>query len=102
LPPGPPFFRFSDEAEARGALEHAGFTDVRRETLPLAWQFPDADAVLGVFLEGGVRTRALLRAQTPEAMAAIREALRVGARSYERDGVLHLPAPAVLNVGTKP
>src|ERR1041384_7032467 len=37
LPEGPPFFRFSDAAASRHALEEAGFTDVRIETLPLVW-----------------------------------------------------------------
>ena len=29
LPEGPPFFRFSDHAEFRRTLEHAGFSDVQ-------------------------------------------------------------------------
>ena len=102
LPPGPPFFRFSDLAESRRALEQAGFTAITQRTLPLAWRLESSDALLGIFLEGGVRTRALLRAQTPEAMASIREALRAGAREFERDGVLELPTPAVLSAGRKP
>ena len=58
--------------------------------------------LLGIFLEGGVRTRALLRAQTPEAMISIREALRAGAREFERGSALDLPTPAGLSAGSKP
>ena len=88
--------------EARRLLEQAGFVNPSHRTLPLAWQIEDSDVLLGIFLEGGVRTRALLRAQTPEAMISIREALRAGAREFERGSVLDLPTPAVLSAGIKP
>ena len=71
-------------------------------TLPLSWRVPSADALLDLFLESGVRTRALLRAQTPEALAAIRAAVHEGARAYQRDGALELPAPCVLAWAAKP
>ena len=102
LPPGPPFFMFSDPATTREVLERAGFTVTAQRTLPLAWQVESSDALLEIFLEGGVRTRALLRAQTPENMISIREALRAAAREYERDGVLELPTPAVLTAARRP
>src|SRR5262245_16466571 len=38
LPDGPPFFRFSDPAESRGALEREGFVDVDVRKLPLVWR----------------------------------------------------------------
>jgi SAM-dependent methyltransferase len=40
LPEGPPFFRFSDVAESRRALEAAGFHDVTVRTLPLTGGCP--------------------------------------------------------------
>ena len=101
LPPGPDFFRFSDATECRSALGQAGFREPRVETLPLRWRVESADALLSAFLEGGVRTRGLLRAQTPAALAAIQAALRESVRPYERDGALHLPAPCVLAAAEK-
>jgi hypothetical protein len=55
-----------------------------------------SDALIDAFLEGGVRTRALLRAQRPDALEAIRRELRESARIYQRGGELELPAPAVM------
>ena len=75
----------------------AGLSEVATRVVALTWRVANADALLGAFLEGGVRTRALLRAQTPEAMATIRAALAVAAREFERDGALVLTAPAVLS-----
>jgi hypothetical protein len=43
-----------------------------------------------------VRTSALLRAQTPEALSAIRAAVRRGVEGYAKDGLFFLPMPAVL------
>ena len=45
LPDGPPFFRFSDAEECRGALERAGFAHVSVRKLPLIWRLPSPDAL---------------------------------------------------------
>jgi ubiquinone/menaquinone biosynthesis C-methylase UbiE len=101
LPEGPPFFRFSDQAEFRRTLEHAGFSDVQVHTLPLTWRLPVSDAVFDAISRGGVRTAAVLRAQTPAALESIRAAVRRGVERYERDGLFVVPMPAVLASGTK-
>jgi SAM-dependent methyltransferase len=97
LPEGPPFFRFADHDESRRALATAGFALSEAREVPLTWRLPTPEALLDAFLEGGVRTRGLLRAQTPAALAAIREAVRVGAEPYARAGGVELPMPAVLS-----
>ena len=96
LPEGPPFFRFSDAAHTRAALEAAGFSDVEVREVPLTWRVPHADAVFEALSRGGVRTAAVLRAQTPDALAAIRAAVRRGVEAYARDGGFSIPMPAVL------
>jgi SAM-dependent methyltransferase len=96
LPEGPPFFRFSDVAESRRTLEDAGFHDVAVRTLPLTWALPSADAVFDALSRGGVRTAAVLRAQTPEALERIRSDVRTAVQRYARDGRFELPMPAVL------
>jgi SAM-dependent methyltransferase len=101
LPPGPPFFRFCEPAEAKAAVERGGFRCEGSQTLALHWRVASADALLQAFLEGGVRTRALLRAQTPEELAGIRAALRESASEYQRDDELELPTPAVLTVALR-
>jgi ubiquinone/menaquinone biosynthesis C-methylase UbiE len=101
LPAGPPFFRFSDPEEARRTLATAGFESPRVSTLPQVWQLPAAGALFDIMVEGTVRTRALLRAQSPAALAAIRAAMTEGARAYAKDGHIELPMPAILAVATK-
>jgi len=102
LPEGPPFFRFADPDECRRVLGSAGFTGTMVRELPMRWRLPGPDALLEAFLEGGVRTRGLLRAQTPAALAAIREATRREAACCGRDAGVEFSMPAVLASGVKP
>jgi SAM-dependent methyltransferase len=96
LPEGPPFFRFSDADGTRRTLEAAGFSNVEVLELPLGWRVASADAVFDAFSRGGVRTAAVLRAQTPEALARIGDAIRRGVGRYARDGGFIIPMPAML------
>lgn len=94
LPPGPPFFRFSEEPECRGLLLEAGFTSPQFRKLPQTWRLESPQA-LWEFMSGStVRTAALLRAQTPQALAAIRAEVIASAKE-------ELPMPAVLASATK-
>ena len=96
LPEGPPFFRFSAPAEFAATLERAGFSGVDVRTLQLTWRLSSPEGVFDAVSQGGVRTSALLRAQTPEALDAIRAAVRRGVEGYAKDGIFSLPMPAVL------
>lgn len=102
LPAGPDFFRFSDPAECRAALEDAGFVEPRVATVPLSWRVAADDAIFGAFFRAGVRTRGLLRAQTPAALDAIRESVRAAAWPYARDGGFEFPTPCVIASARKP
>jgi SAM-dependent methyltransferase len=101
LPEGPPFYRFSDPAQTRATLESIGFSDVRVRELPIEWRLASADAAFEALSRGGVRTAAVLRAQTPGALAAIRDAVRQGIEPYARDGGFVVPMPAVLASATR-
>ena len=101
LPEGPPFFRFSDAAATRLTLEQAGFTDVDVQELELTWRVASADDVFEALSRGGVRTAAVLRAQTAEALAAIGAAVRRGVESYAHAGEFEIPMPAVLASATR-
>ena len=103
LPPGPPFFRFSDAAEATRVLQALGFRDPAVLQLPQLWRLPSPAAFFDAMQHGTVRTRALLRAQQPEALAAIGAAVREAAAAYaDPTGGIALPMPAVLASATKP
>jgi SAM-dependent methyltransferase len=101
LPEGPPFFRFADPDESRRTLAAVGFKRPEVRELPLRWRLPAPEALLDAFLEGGVRTRGLLRAQTPAALTAIREAIRVAAQRHAHVGGVELPMPAVMSAAEK-
>lgn len=102
LPEGPPFFRFSPIDECRRSLEAAGFVDADAKQLPISWELTSADGVYDALSRGGVRTAAVLRAQTPDALTAIRAAIRRSAERYKKDDRIVLPMPAILASATKP
>lgn len=103
LPPGPPFFRFSDVAECRHAIAAAGFGEVKMTEVPQVWHFPSAAAFFDGISASTVRTAALLRAQTPGNLAKIRAEVEREASRYARaDGSVELPMPALLACARKP
>jgi SAM-dependent methyltransferase len=102
LPPGPPFFRFADLDESRHTLSDAGFAQVEVRILPLSWRVSTPEALLEKFLRGGVRTRALLMAQTGEELAAIRRALVELLGPYQVPGGYELTAPCVIATAVRP
>jgi ubiquinone/menaquinone biosynthesis C-methylase UbiE len=94
LPPGPPFFRFSDAEECRRVLANSGFREVNVKTVPQTWRLESPAALFDTIFGATVRTGALLRAQTPQALAAIRAEVTAQATT-------ELPMPAVLASATK-
>lgn len=102
LPEGPPFFRFSDPDEAARSLTAAGFVRPHVEQIPLLWRLESADALYEAFIEGAVRTAALLKAQTLEATSAIRRAVIESLGPYRRGGGYELPMAAVLSSAARP
>jgi ubiquinone/menaquinone biosynthesis C-methylase UbiE len=96
LPPGPPFFRFSDPEECRRALREVGFQTPEVVMVPQVWRLGSLDALFDTMQGGTVRTAGLLRAQAPEALEAIRADVRDAVRAYQRGGAVELPMPAVL------
>jgi SAM-dependent methyltransferase len=96
LPPGPPFFRFSDREECTRVLERSGFADVTVTQLPLVWKLASPAAVFEAFYRGSARTGGLLRAQPPAALAKVRDAIEKSAAQYASSGYLEIPMPALV------
>jgi SAM-dependent methyltransferase len=97
LPPGPPFWRFSNVVECSNAMAAAGFEQVKLTEVPQVWRFPSAAAFFDGISASTVRTAALLRAQTPENLAKIRAAVESETRNYSlANGMIELPMPARL------
>lgn len=102
LPPGPNFFQFSDPARCERSLDAAGFRSAAVSKVPQNWRVSSADEILEAIMSGTVRAAALLRAQTPEALAAIRDAIRQGASACTRSGAIELKMPAVVAAAERP
>jgi SAM-dependent methyltransferase len=102
LPPGPPFFRFSDREESRRVLEGTGFAEVVILQLPLVWRLASPEEVFDAFYNGSARTGGLLRAQTPAALAKVREGILKNAAAFTRGDHLEIPMPALVISAKKP
>ena len=101
LPPAPPFWRLDTPDDACRVLREAGFDDPIVTQVAQTWHLASADDFFAAFYDGSVRTKALLRAQTTPALAAIRRAINVSLRSYEHAGHIEIPMPAVLTSARK-
>jgi ubiquinone/menaquinone biosynthesis C-methylase UbiE len=96
LPPGPPFFRFSDPGECLQALLKAGFTMPEVVHIPQVWRLPSPDALFNTMQGATVRTSGMLRAQSAEALEAIGKSIREAVAAYQKGEGIELPMPAVL------
>jgi ubiquinone/menaquinone biosynthesis C-methylase UbiE len=101
LPPGPSFFRFSEASECISALLAAGFESPDVTKVPQTWRLPAGNRLFEIMSDSTVRTAGLLRAQKPEALARIRDAVRQGTEMYRNGDIVELPMPAVLAKATK-
>jgi ubiquinone/menaquinone biosynthesis C-methylase UbiE len=102
LPHGPDIFQFSDDEKMTSALQHTGFREVTVQTIEQVWEFDKPMGIITAVMEGMVRTRGLLLAQTDSARSAISEAVRQGMEQYRSaKGDYRVPMPAVLGAGTK-
>lgn len=103
LPVGPPFFRFSDQAEFAALLTGAGYGDVAVATVAFLHAVPSAEALWDGLLAGTVRTGPSILGQPPEVRQAIRAAFdRLAAEYAAPDGALALPVSVKLATGRKP
>ena len=102
LPKGPPFFRFSDPAESERTLRTIGFTNPSIKEIQQIWRLSSPDDLFVAFYKGTARTGGLLRAQSKEALDNIHAAVIKAAATYEKDGIVKIPMPAILTSAQKP
>jgi SAM-dependent methyltransferase len=102
LPAGPDFFLFSDPEHNRRALLNAGFAAPLFTQVPLVWRVCTPAEVFESALRGSVRAAAMLRAQSPAAIDAIRAEVGRTLAAYRRADRYEVPMPAVLAAGQKP
>lgn len=97
IPAGPPFFRFSDPGECKRVLSAAGFENTVVTQVPQIWRLESADTLFDVMYHGSVRNAALLRAQKPDVLEAIRNEIRAGVEKHRRE----LAMPSILTTAEK-
>ena len=102
LPHGPDFFQFSDHEKMASALQNTGFNEVTVQTIEQVWELKEPLGIVTAVLEGAVRARGLLLAQTESARRAISKAIEEGMEQFRSsEGGYRVPMPALLGVGTK-
>ena len=102
VPPGPPLFRFAEEAEFTGLLEGAGLQDVRVDTVDFTLSLESADALWDGLVEGSVRVRPLVFSQSEEMRRAIRARYDELLEEYRTDDGFDVPVAVKLAHGRKP
>jgi SAM-dependent methyltransferase len=102
LPPGPNFFGYGDPAFARELLGRAGFVDVAVREVPLVWRVQSPEAIVDGLSNGTVRAAAVLKRQSAENRAKIRQHMRDRVMQFPDAGGYAVPSPALVVVGRKP
>ncbi len=102
LPHGPDFFQFSDADRLSSALAEAGLRDVRVERVEQYWDFDHARGLVDGIMEGAVRARGLILAQTDEVRELIFADIVAGMTQFESAaGGYRLPMPGLVGAGVK-
>ena len=96
LPQGPAYYGYSDAESCRRALVGFGFDpgSLRFHTVTATWQVPTTDFVFAAERDAGVRTAALLAAQSPAVCAAIEAQLAAGLTPFRNAGGFAIPYAA--------
>jgi len=102
IPVGPPFFRFSEEAEFTRLLADAGLEGIRIDTVAFSLHAASADALWQGLLGGTVRSAALIVRQPEETQRAIRAAFDRILQPYTGPGGVELPVSVKLASAARP
>ena len=102
LPHGPDFFQFSGDGKLAAALEVSGLSDVKVSPLSQTWELDAPFTLVKCFMEGAVRTRGQLLAQTDSVRQQVFAAITAGIEQYKSsDGSYRVPMPALIGSGIK-
>jgi hypothetical protein len=104
VPEGPSYHVLADPDECRHALAGSGFDtgSLRIDALTALWRVPSDDFLFEAQLHAGVRTAAVLRAQPPDRLEAIRAAMAGAVRRYADGDEFALPIAARLVAARAP
>ncbi|HEX7790200.1 MAG TPA: methyltransferase domain-containing protein [Afipia sp.] len=102
LPPGPPFFLYSDPGHCREALARCGYAAIDTKIVDQTWIFGSPDEFFEALLHGTARTGGMLKRQPPERLQTIKANICSAANANLENGKIVLPMPAHLVWATKP
>ncbi len=104
LPEGPDYFGYGDPDESSRVLGRLGFdpASLTFRTVTVEWYVPTASFVFECERDFGVRTGALLAAQTPEVLASIQAQIEESVQAYARGEGFALPYAARVIAATAP
>ena len=102
LPPGPPAYRFADDAELRALLEGAGLDAVEIGAVDFAYTIGEPRRAVGRRQTGSVRTAAQLRALDDDERARVRGALDELLEQRRSTGGLELETAVKIAVRDQP
>jgi SAM-dependent methyltransferase len=101
LPPGPPLFRYSEDAAFRELLETAGLRQVAIASHSFTWRLANAEALWTASMGCMARNSALINAQTPEVRERIHAAFLRHANEHLTASGLELPMAFKVCAGSK-
>jgi hypothetical protein len=102
LPHGPDFFQFSDHVKLSNALLDTRFSEPSIETVAQFWELDEATGFITSIMEGAVRARGLIIAQTTTVKEAISNAVLAGMEVHKSsDGKYRVPMPALIGSAVK-
>lgn len=102
LPAGPPEAFFEEPQNFVKALGAVGFIDISVTDIPILARWQDPRQVLETIFQGMARTSALIEVQTDETRAKIENAIIDRAKTFQKDGLIQIPMPAILASARKP
>jgi SAM-dependent methyltransferase len=103
LPHGPDFFQLGSPERMQAALAEVGFTDAVAYSLDQEWHVADADRYIESIMNGTVRARAVLAAQSGDAAAGVRSYIGDYLTRFRSSaGDLVVPMPAIIGSGIRP
>jgi len=102
LPHGPDFFQFSGDGQLAAALEASGLSDIKVGPVDQTWDLDAPMTLVDCFMEGAVRTRGQLLAQTEDVRQRVFSAIADGMEQFRSDSGRYLvPMPALIGSGSK-
>jgi SAM-dependent methyltransferase len=96
LPEGPDYFIFGNPEKCRDTLDKAGFDPASFifRSVTTQWEVSSPAVLFESELNGGVRTAAVLRAQKPETLMAIKKEIETSVRSFKKGTGFAIPFTA--------